>query len=88
MERNRAEDFRLVQRINSAAAELHRVWSGWTPDGLEGMRARTRVLALQAEIDRFYEQRRQLTAERALLHDARRRGRRSSGPIAFPALAA
>lgn len=30
LERNRAEDARLVQRINAAAAELHGLWSaGW-----------------------------------------------------------
>lgn len=85
---NRAEDLRLVQRVNSAAAELHRLWSAWIPDGLEGEKVRHRVSTLRAEIDRLYEQRRQLVAERALLSGSRRTGRRNPGPIAFPALAA
>lgn len=75
-ERNHAEDLRLMQRINGAAAELHRLWSAeWVADGEEGLRRRVRVSALQAEIDRLYEQRRQLVAERALLQETPRHDR-------------
>lgn len=76
VERNRTEDLRLVQRINSAAAELHRLWSAeWVAEGEERLGRKARISALQAEIDRLYEQRRQLVAERALLSENTRIGR-------------
>lgn len=88
-ERNRGEDLRLMQRINGGAAELHRLWSAeWVADGEERLGRRARVSALQAEIDRLYEQRRQLIAERALFNEAPRIGRRNWGSTVPPALAA
>jgi hypothetical protein len=72
LQRNRAEDARLMQRINAAAAELHRLWSaGWMEDAGLRTRCREAVAALQAEIDQLYEQRRQTVAQRALLRETR-----------------
>lgn len=91
MERNRAEDLRLMQRINAAAAKLHRLWSaGWVADSEERLGRRERISALQGEIDRLYEQRRQLVAERALLSENPRigRGRRNPESTVFASLAA
>lgn len=89
MDRNRAEDLRLMQRINAAAAELHRLWSAeWVADAEDRLSRRTRVSSIQGEIDRLYEQRRQLVAERAVFSEARRFGRRNPGSTVFAALAA
>lgn len=89
VERNRAEDVRLMQRINGAAAELHRLWSApWAAGAEEGVGRKARLSALQAEIDRLYEQRRQLIAERALFSEAQRIGRQNPDSRVFSALAA
>jgi len=91
MERNRAEDLRLMQRINAAAAELHRLWSApWVPGAEEGVGRKARLSPLQAEIDRLYQQRRQLVAERALLSANPRIGRSRRNPesTVFASLAA
>lgn len=79
LERNRAEDTRLMQRINVAATELHRLWSAdWPADAEQRVGWRSRASALQAEIDGLYERRRQLVAQRALLRNALPKGRRSA----------
>lgn len=79
LERNWADDARLVQRINAAAAELHGFWSaGWLVDEDQRARRRAGVAALQAEIDGLYEQRRQLVAQRAVLRDTREGRRRNA----------
>lgn len=89
VEHNRAEDVRLMQRINAAAADLHRLWSaGWVADAEERLGRRARASALQSEIDRLYEQRRQLIAERALLSEIPRSSRRNPESTVFAALAA
>ena len=91
MERNRAEDLRLMQRINAAAAGLHRLWSApWVPGAEEGVGRKARLSPLQGEIDRLYEQRRQLVAERALLSANPRIGRSRPNPesTVFASLAA
>jgi len=81
----------LMQRVNAAAAKLHRLWSaGWVADAEERLGRRARVSALQTEIDRLYEQRRQLVAERALLSANPRIGRSRPNPesTVFASLAA
>lgn len=71
LERNRAEDLRLVRRINAAAADLHALWSADMGLEFEALqRRRAALAALRSEIDRLYAQRRQLVAERALLTEA------------------
>ena len=70
------EDARLTQRINAAAAGLHRVWSASWLEDPQSQARRARVTALQLEIDALYEQRRHLVAQRTLLRDAREAKRR------------
>lgn len=77
LERNRSEDILLVQRINAAAGAMHRLWSsGVLTNADEQLKRRHSLAALQAEIDRLYEQRRQLVARRGLLKEAQAGGKR------------
>lgn len=74
LEHSRAEDARLMQRINAAAGRLHQLWSAHGPDDPEALqRRRLAVAALQAEIATLYEERRQLVAQRSLRADDRSR---------------
>lgn len=86
LERNRAEDAQLVQRINAAAGRLHRLWSVDPGDEPERWaNRRVNVAALQAEIDALYERRRQLVAERSVLREERtKRESRGAGVWVWP----
>jgi hypothetical protein len=70
LERNRAEDARLMLRINAAAEKLHRLWSmssAEEPAVLADRRLSAAIL--QAEIDHLYARHRQLAAERTMMEE-------------------